>query len=328
MNNKSTVLLTGGTSGIGFQAAINIVDKVEKLILPCRNQSRSYSTQNSFKSLLPINLASKVDFPIVDLADICSIEKWCNKLLKSETHIDTLVLNAGLQYTGSTTARYSAQGFELTLAVNHLANLVLIHKLLPLLSKSTKPRVVVTSSEVHNPKSPGGRVGRPADLGNLEGLQSGKGMIDGQPAFNADKAYKDTKLCNILFARRLSFLNPQFAVPLTVIAWAPGLVIPRSSKGFFRHSRKNNELGQRLFAFLARDVFRITETVENAGLRLSELSMNDSYKSDIFNFYSNTLLSPGKFKFQLGEISQSASDDVLAENLWDISNRLIMSVKY
>ena len=99
--------------------------------------------------------------------------------------------------------------------------------------------------------SSGGRVGAKASLGNLSGLKNAKGfeMIDGNK-FNADKAYKDSKLCNILFARKLSdnFIKKKLSIP--VIAWAPGLVISRDNQGFFRYSRKYNQLGQILFCLL------------------------------------------------------------------------------
>ena len=38
---------------------------------------------------------------------------------------------------------------------------------------------------------------------------------------------------------------------MSIIAWAPGLVFPKTSKGFFRYSRKSNEIGQRVFAFIS-----------------------------------------------------------------------------
>ena len=56
--------------------------------------------------------------------------------------------------------------------------------------------MIVTASGVHDPESPGGGVGVPAGLGDLSGLRSqGRSceMIDGS-AFNADKAYKDSKV--------------------------------------------------------------------------------------------------------------------------------------
>jgi len=57
-------------------------------------------------------------------------------------------------------------------------------------------RIVITASGVHDPESPGGAQGEKATLGDLEGLErDGKDfeMVDGSP-FNADKAYKDSKV--------------------------------------------------------------------------------------------------------------------------------------
>jgi protochlorophyllide reductase len=64
-------------------------------------------------------------------------------------------------------------------------------------------RIVVTASSVHDPESPGGAQGVPATLGTLDGLRlQGKNcdMLDGNP-FNADKAYKDSKVCTHYFYR-------------------------------------------------------------------------------------------------------------------------------
>jgi len=59
-------------------------------------------------------------------------------------------------------------------------------------------------------------------------------MVDGERPFNADKAYKDSKLCNLLMALQIHQQRPD----IPVVAWSPGLVIPRTSEGFFRNSRQ------------------------------------------------------------------------------------------
>jgi len=193
-----------------------------------------------------------------------------------------------------------------------------------LIDKSNDPKIIITSSEVHNPNSGGGKVGAKASLGNLEGLESGAGfeMIDGNK-FNADKAYKDSKLCNILFAKKLSkyFKSKNLSIP--VIAWAPGLVISRDSQGFFRYSRKYNQLGQILFAFLARDILRITISNKQAGLLLSDLACSTKYMKPGFNYYSNKLISSGKFIFEKTDISNEAQREDLSDNLWELSKSLI-----
>ena len=60
-----------------------------------------------------------------------------------------------------------------------------------MLDRGTSQRIVITSSEVHNPLSPGGRIGSTASLGNLQGIKSGKpfNMLDGSKNFNAEFYY-------------------------------------------------------------------------------------------------------------------------------------------
>ena len=195
-------------------------------------------------------------------------------------------------------------------------------RLLPMLLQSTSPRLVITASEVHNPASGGGRVGRPASLGDLSGLDSmtSAPMLDGNSHFDADKAYKDSKLCNMLMGLHTANLHPE----LPVISWSPGLVIPRASGGFFRESRRANPLGQALFGFVARDLLRITESVDNAGERLVQLVLEHGDSG--FRYWSNTLVKPGLHRFEQTEPSAEASDSLKAERLWTLSQERIESV--
>jgi NAD(P)-dependent dehydrogenase (short-subunit alcohol dehydrogenase family) len=82
-----------------------------------------------------------------------------------------------------------------TVGINHFGHVYLNQLLLPMLSQNG--RIVVTASGVHDPASPGGAQGQTATLGQLQGLKRyGRdcAMLDGGP-FNADKAYKDSKVC-------------------------------------------------------------------------------------------------------------------------------------
>ena len=251
------IFITGASSGIGFQATLKLISFGHNVILPCKNILRANETLTNIFNQLPFNLSKKGNIytPIMDLSDLNSIDSLCADVRKRRLNIDILILNAGLQYTGSKIPKRSAQGIELTFAVNHLSHFYLTQNLLPFISNNKYSKIIITSSEVHNPMSSGGKVGAKASLGNLSGLASGSGfeMIDGSQ-FNADKAYKDSKLCNILFAKELSKRLKKNSLRIPVIAWAPGLVISRNSQGFFRYSRKYNPLGQILFAFLARDL--------------------------------------------------------------------------
>jgi protochlorophyllide reductase len=152
----------------------------------------------------------------------------------------------------------------------------------------------------------------------LEGLRQGAGsaMVDGRSPFNAEKAYKDSKLCNLLMARALATrMGP-------VRAWSPGLVIPRGRGGFFRYSREHNPLGQALFATLARDLLRLSETPQRAGALLAGLAADPLEPGTGFAYLSNRLVAPGQLRFEAREPSAEARDDDLAENLWQLTGTL------
>jgi protochlorophyllide reductase len=327
------VLLTGGSSGIGFQAVQQLLAAGHRLTVLCRDaasadhlgQELAHLAHRPRAGLPPRGqplagqpLGGRLATPICDLGDLAGIERCADDLLAAAEPIDSLVLNAGLQYSGAREPRWSAQGFELTVAVNHLAHQVLLQRLLPLLLQGTAPRLVVTSSEVHDPSSAGGKVGQPAGLGDLAGLRQGPGaaMLNGGP-FNAEKAYKDSKLCNLLMARQLERRLREQGQALPVLAWSPGLVIPRSSGGFFRYSRSQNPFGQALFALVARDLLRLTETPQRAGALLADLAT--SADSVGFEYWSNRVLGPGRLRFAVGQPSLEARSDHLARELWTLT---------
>tara|TARA_B100001029_G_scaffold475_1_gene331 strand:+ start:52 stop:1071 length:1020 start_codon:yes stop_codon:yes gene_type:complete len=326
IDRSLNIFITGASSGIGFQATLKLISYGHNVILPCKNIFRANETLTNIFNQLPCNLSKKGNIytPIMDLSDLNSIDSLCSEVRKRRLNIDILIFNAGLQYTGSKIPKRSAQGIELTFAVNHLSHFYLTQNLLPFLSKNKYSKIIITSSEVHNPMSSGGRVGAKASLGNLSGLAFGSGfdMIDGNQ-FNADKAYKDSKLCNILFAKELSKRLKKNSLSIPVIAWAPGLVISRNSQGFFRYSRKYNPLGQILFAFFARDLLRIATSNEKAGMLLSELVCSCKYNVNGFNYYSNKIISLGKFVFEKTNISEEAQKQGLSNKLWELSKSLI-----
>ena len=319
MNDARHLLITGASSGIGAEAARRLQTMGHRLTLLCRSEQAEARTR--------LQLGPSPRILIADLADLEAVDRISRQLIDEADVIDTLVLNAGLQLAGTRAPQWSRQGIELTFAVNQLAHQRLLENLLPLLKRGHQPRAVITASDVHNPLSGGGRVGRPADLGSLDGLRSGTGfaMVDGG-TFDADKAYKDSKLCNVLLGRELSRRLEAQGTPFPVISWSPGLVIPRGPEGFFRTSRACNPLGMTLFALLARDVLRLTETPAQAGELLADLCVDNRWSDPGFHYFSNHLTRPGQHRFEAVDTSAEARDQAKATALWRLSSELMQTV--
>jgi protochlorophyllide reductase len=315
------LLLTGGNSGIGFEAAVRLCQAGHALTVLCRDAATAETAQRQLAERAVGGTAPAV--AVCDLGDLESVRACGQALLAQGQPIDTLVLNAGLQYAGAKTPRLTPQGHELTVAVNHLGHFLLAQQLTPLLLAGQA--LVVTASEVHDPLTPGGKVGVAAGLGDLAGLQAGQPvlMVDGS-SFDADKAYKDSKLCNVLFAREFARRMEEAGTPLPVLSWSPGLVIPPTSEGgFWRYSRQSNELGQRLFAFAARSVLRLTESVETAGALLAALCCDPAYAANGFSFHRNRVVGPGRRVFEASATSVEGQDLELARKLWVASEGLV-----
>ena len=167
-----------------------------------------------------------------DLTSLASIRAFA---AAQKEPIDSLVLNAGLSLNvGDDKEQFTKDGFELTVGTNYLGQFALYKLLEPALAKGAAARLVVTGSGVHDPASEGGKQGGPekwAGLGALDGLAGGPGftMVDGG-AYDPDKAYKDSKLCDMLFMLEAARRGKG---KLTANSFSPGLIA--DPKGFFRN---------------------------------------------------------------------------------------------
>ncbi len=145
--NKN-VLVTGATSGIGFQAALDIARQGAFVIGAGRDQARCRQAAEAIRQAVP---GANVEFLVADLASqqqVRSLAAQALSVLSSSgiARLDVLVNNAGLY---SSAKRLTEDGIELTYAVNHLAPFLLTHLLLPALLVSPDARILNLSSESH-----------------------------------------------------------------------------------------------------------------------------------------------------------------------------------
>lgn len=314
-----TIFITGANSGIGFYSVIKFLETKNYLYVPVRSKIRKDLFLNNLRKFYSESHLKKYlkiisDIDLANLENISNLQKF---FLSESINFDVFILNAGLQYTGALYPKVSKQGIELTFAVNHLAHFYIINLLNSIIKDSSESRIIITSSDVHNPKSSGGNIGEKAGLNNLSNLK--EEIMGNFKNFNADKSYKNSKLCNILFAKELKHRLKIKKRKISVISWAPGLVFPNKGLGFFRYSSKFNKSGYLIFSTIASKLLGISESVQDAGSLLYKIAMDKNYNNVDYQHLSNQLVSFRKHKLMVTNVSEEASDQELATKLWEFS---------
>ena len=322
MIENKNILITGGNSGIGFFTIINLLKTKNNIYVVIKNEFRKNEFLKTIEKYFDKNYLCKFLNIIenCDLSDLANIKKIKDYFISKKIFLDVVVLNAGLQYTGSFYPKVSKQGIELTFAINHLAHFYLVNVLKDFIRDKEESRIIITSSDVHDPKSSGGNIGKKAGLNNLVDFRK---KITGQFLnFNADEAYKNSKLCNILFAKELEKKLKMSSSKISVITWAPGLVIPNDDSGFFRYSKRFNLFGYLIFSKVAKNILGISESIENAGMILSKIVLDSNLNNIGFIYLSNKLVARKKHKLVESNVSDEANSAELASKLWILSEKI------
>jgi NAD(P)-dependent dehydrogenase (short-subunit alcohol dehydrogenase family) len=201
----TTIVMTGGTSGLGQVAADRLLaTPATRLLLGTRRPGP------------PAAAAETLPLDLTRLDSVRSFAAAVSERLGA-TPIDALVLNAGR--SGHADER-TADGFEPTFAVNHLAHYLLLRLLLPRLADHA--RIILTTSGTHDPAQraplPPPRHATARLLAHPE-LDPAR---DQRPRKAAGRAYTASKLCVVLTARALATHPQAHARQLTVVAYDPG----------------------------------------------------------------------------------------------------------
>ena len=195
-----TAVITGGNSGIGFEAARVLAARGARVILACRDLGRARDAAARIGTAAPGG--GDVGVVRLDLASLDSVREAAGELRSRCDRIDLLVNNAGVMMPPY---GVTADGFELQFGINHLGHFALTGLLLDRLAGVTGSRVVTVSSNAHK----AGRI-------DFDDLQSRR-------RYKRTAGYCQSKLANLMFTYELQRRLAAAGAGTGALAAHPGL---------------------------------------------------------------------------------------------------------
>lgn len=267
------VVITGGTSGIGLAAAEALAGLGARVTIVARSEERAAGALEQIRSTAE---GADVETAFADLTHLASVRGLAAELSGRYPVIDVLVNNAGAMFR---TRTLTADGFETTWALNHLAPFLLTNLLLDGLKQHPPARVITTASDAHRRES------LPFDDLNAE------------RSYRAFGRYGQTKLANIAFTVELGRRLAGSGV--AAYCFHPGLV----ATGFNRNNARRDRLAMSLIKPFCR-------TPAQGAATLVWLADTDEVPGDSGGYFTD--------RHQILPNAQG-QDPALARRLWDIS---------
>jgi NAD(P)-dependent dehydrogenase (short-subunit alcohol dehydrogenase family) len=138
------LVLTGSTSGIGWETLLALLPQFDRVFLPVRNLSKAE------KLIQHLPQKEKIVLIYLDLSNLASVKAGAAVLLSQVDEIQVLINNAGGMYPAG---KRTAEGVDLSFSSNHLGQFLLFQELLPALIKG-QAKVIQVSSEAHRIAGP------------------------------------------------------------------------------------------------------------------------------------------------------------------------------
>jgi NAD(P)-dependent dehydrogenase (short-subunit alcohol dehydrogenase family) len=196
--NEKIILITGATNGIGLVTARELAKMGAQIVIVSRGAEKCALVTEQIKQETG---NTNIEYIAADLSTHAGTQKVAHEFKKRHTRLDALLNNAGALFTSR---QLSADGIEMTWALNHLSYFILTVLLLDTLKASGPARVVSVSSDAHQ----SGKI-------NFDDLQMEKNYM-------GLAAYQQSKLANILFTYELA--RKLEGTKVTANTLHPGLV--------------------------------------------------------------------------------------------------------
>lgn len=247
-----TMVITGGTSGIGLAGALELARGGARIVLVARDPVRA---EAALRRLRRANPNADHALHLADLSRLDEMKRIGAAITAAEPRIDVLVNNAGAWFAERTEVE---GGIEKTFALDHLSYFVLTDALLPSLKAAAPARIVSTSSEGHRFAG--------LDLDDLQSRRGYKGFV----------AYCRAKLCNVLFTRELA--RRLAGTGVTATCFHPGFVASRFGD-------ESTGLGRAAFG-LAKSLFAISP--EKGAATLVHLAVSHEVEGQSGGYYAKS----------------------------------------
>jgi NAD(P)-dependent dehydrogenase (short-subunit alcohol dehydrogenase family) len=272
-----SVLITGATNGIGLVAATQIARQGARVTVVGRDAAKTERVAGELRRAAP---EGAVDYLLADLSSLDEVRRLAREVGARHERLDVLLNNAGAMFTRR---HVTADGYERTFALNHLAPFLLTRELLPWLERSAAARVVNVASGAH---------------------QRGTIRFDDlmlERRYTPWAAYCQSKLANVLFTRELA--RRLEGTSVTTNSVHPGFV----RTGFGKNDGVLTRLAISLGMLVARSPERGAETLVWLATAPQVAEESGKYWVDR----------------QERRPSREGRDDGVARRLWEVSEALV-----
>jgi protochlorophyllide reductase len=316
---QPTVIVTGASSGVGLYAAQALLARRWHVVMACRDLDKTR------RVCADLGIApAAVTLLHLELGSLVAVRQFAHDFAATGLPLDALVCNAAVYLPRLQAPQRSPEGFEISVATNHFGHFLLCQLLLPALQRSQRPqrRLITLGTVTANSEEFGGKVPipAPAHLGDFAGLKAGfrdpVAMIDGKP-FKPGKAYKDSKLCNMMMSREFHRRYHE-GTGIVFNTLYPGCV---ADNALFRDTPA---LFRTIFPWFQKNITKGYVSQALAGERVAQVVIDPEFGQSGQHWSWGNRQKEGRAAFAQ-PLSDQASSRERAIVLWELSEQLIAS---